>query len=232
VSKYLAVLSNVIKGAYVPIGALSYFQDTAFIDCLASAFTLLQSTEGGTYSKLQEQALEFIEQVHKSCLRLVLSHLPSCILTSIQVLSAGVHVDSVSARLNSANSILYLCEFVIEHSAKSSEVSRGIRQVLGAFDELLKTVLEVVLTEDHDQIWVLSTPLLGLIIVCESQFHQVKANLINSLTKDPRRAEGYLRAVEVLMPGVSRKMDARNKDQFSTNFSSFRQALDSFHSSS
>jgi exportin-7 len=231
--KIFTILTNVLSGSYVPFGVFKVYSDSCFTDSLTVAFALLQSvdhSELATYNKLQEQVYEFIEQVHKSCLSLVFTALsPSAFLTAVDAICHGIRLDNIKSCLSCANSVQYLCEFLIRQAQKDSDESRGIQRVLGerpgALTELLKAVLEVVMTEDTNYMWTLSKPMLGLIIVSEHQFEQLKHYLINNITQDPERAQGYHSAFDLLMKGITRSMDIKNKDRFTKNFSDFRQAI-------
>lgn len=235
--KILAVLTNVLFGTYVPFGVFKVYGDTCFTDSLAVAFALISSVDPAelkTYSKLQEQVFEFIEHVHKSSLPLVFTALqPSAFLASVDSLCTGIRLDNIKSCLNCANSVQYLCEFVIKQMQKNTEEHQGILRVLAerptVFTELLKSVLEVVMTEDTNYMWTLSKPLLGLIIVSEHQFEELKHYLINSITQDPERVQSYLNAFDTLMKGISRGMDIKNKDRFTKNFSDFRQAINALN---
>mmetsp|Transcript_27201 Transcript_27201/g.48856 ORF Transcript_27201/g.48856 Transcript_27201/m.48856 type:complete len:1023 (+) Transcript_27201:931-3999(+) len=231
--KILAILTNVLSGSYVPFGVFKVYGDSCFTDSLTVAYALLRSVDPSeltTYSKLQEQVFEFIEHVHKNCLSLVFTALPtSAFLTSVDAICTGIRLDNIKSCLNCANSVQYLCEFVIKQMQKNSEEYQGIHRILAerpnVFTELLRAVLEVVMTEDTNYMWTLSKPLLGLIIVSEHQFEELKLYLINSITQDQERVGGYLSAFDMLMKGISRGMDIKNKDRFTKNFSDFRQAI-------
>lgn len=234
--KILSILSNVLCGSYIPFGVFKVYGDSCFKDSLAVTFDLLRSitpAELVSYSKLQDQVYDFIEDVYKSNLSLVFAELPpNAFITSVNTICLGIRLDSVKSCLNCANSIQYLCEFVLKHTQKNSEEHQGILRVLteqpSVFTELLKAVLEVAITEDTNYMWTLSKPLLGLIILNEHQFEDLKHYLVNSLTQDPDRIQSYLRAFEKLMEGITRGIDVKNKDRFTKNFNEFRQTINSF----
>jgi exportin-7 len=248
VSKVLGILTNILTGAYVPFGIFKVYSDPCFTDSLTVAFALLGTiahSELVAYHKLQEQVYEFLEQIHKNCLSFVFTALPSSVfLTAVDVICTGLRLDNIKSCLNCANSIQYLCEFVIKqaqkntethhafaYGRKNSEEHQGIQRTLqerpGVFTELLKAVLEVVMTEDTNYMWTLSKPLLGLIIISEHQYEQLRVSLINALTQDPERSAAYHSAFELLMKNITRSMDIKNKDRFTKNFSDFRLAITS-----
>jgi exportin-7 len=243
VCKILGILTNILAGAYVPFGIFKVYSDPCFTDSLTVALAMLRTiahSELVAYHKLQEQAYEFLEQLHKSCLSLVFTALPSSVyLTAVDVICTGLRLDNIKSCLNCANSIQYLCECVIKQARKNtgthhtftygrkpSEEHQGIQRTLqerpSVFTELLTAVLEVVMTEDTNYMWTLSKPLLGLIIISEQQYEQLRVNLINTLTHDPERSAAYHSAFELMMKNITRSMDIKNKDRFTKNFSDFR----------
>lgn len=91
--------------------------------------------------------------------------------------------------------------------------------------ELLRLLLEIVLTEDNNFMWTLSKPLLGLIIICEEQYEQVRNLYVEKAIRDEGKRGKVMQAFADLMTGVNRSLETRNRDKFARNFSELRQAV-------
>jgi exportin-7 len=123
-----------------------------------------------------------------------------------------------------SNSVNSLCEYLFKVIQKGEKL--GYQQAVSPrMSELLQLLLEIVLTEDNNFMWTLSKPLLGLIIVCEGQYEQVRDFCVQKATPDTEKREKLVQAFAGLMSGVSRSLESRNRDKFARNFSELRQAV-------
>lgn len=131
--------------------------------------------------------------------------------------------------LSTANSISYMCEYIIKMSQKENSETQSINRILseypGSLSELLTAVLEVVMTEDSNYMWSLSKPLLGLIILNEHSFENIKNYAISRASSNVDAQQSINTAVSKLMNGVARSMDPKNRDRFSKNFTEMRQVI-------
>lgn len=129
----------------------------------------------------------------------------------------------------SANSIGHLCEYIIKVSQKDFPEKNIVQGVVSEFShlfqELFKAVVEVIVLEDSSYMWSLSKPLLGLIIVNEHSFEEIKRIVIPRATNNVEAQGKLYEAISNLMNGVSRSMEIKNRDRFSKNFSTLRQTL-------
>lgn len=129
----------------------------------------------------------------------------------------------------SANSIGHLCEYIIKVSQKDFPEKNIVQGVVSEFSqlfkELFKAVVEVIVLEDSSYMWSLSKPLLGLIIVNEHSFEEIKRIVIPRATNNVEAQGKLYDAISNLMNGVSRNMEIKNRDRFSKNFSTLRQTL-------
>lgn len=123
-----------------------------------------------------------------------------------------------------SNSVNSLCEYLFKVIQKGEK--QGYQQTISPrMSELLELLLAIVLTEDNNFMWTLSKPLLGLIIVCEGQYEQVRDFCIQKATLDPEKRGKLVQAFAGLMSGVSRSLETRNRDKFARNFSELRQIV-------
>lgn len=128
-----------------------------------------------------------------------------------------------------ANCTGFLCEYIIKVSQKEGNekqmVSRTLAEYPMVITELFEVIIEVIVLEDSTFMWSLSKPLLGLIIVNEHRFEEIKRFVVAKATNNAETQSKLYDALSSLMNGVSRTMESKNKERFAKNFSSLRQVL-------
>ncbi|CAG9327538.1 unnamed protein product [Blepharisma stoltei] len=233
--RILEIMAKMMSGGYVSFGIFEVYGDTCFLESLGTCFELIEKIprdDAVAYSKLLDVIYEFLELICKSHLKTVFSQLRSSYFSAIVFfLLRGVKASNMKHCLSTANSITYMCEFIIKTSQKDNNDSQAINRVFndfpGCLSELLTAVLEVVLNEDSNYMWSLSKPLLGLIIINENSFEQIKNYVISGASSNLETQQSLNASLSKLMNGVSRSMDQKNRDRFSKNFTEMRQAITS-----
>lgn len=89
--------------------------------------------------------------------------------------------------------------------------------------QILSTVLNVIMFEDCRNQWSMSRPLLGLILLNEDYFNQLRENIIRSQPVDKQSAMAQW--FENLMDGIERNLLTKNRDKFTQNLSTFRRDI-------
>lgn len=77
--------------------------------------------------------------------------------------------------------------------------------------QILSTVLNVIMFEDCRNQWSMSRPLLGLILLNEEYFNQIRGNIIRSQPADKQSAMAQW--FENLMDGIERNLLTKNRDR-------------------
>lgn len=78
--------------------------------------------------------------------------------------------------------------------------------------QILSTVLNVIMFEDCRNQWSMSRPLLGLILLNEEYFNQLRENIIRSQPPDKQAAMAQW--FENLMDGIERNLLTKNRDRY------------------
>ena len=142
--------------------------------------------------------------------------------------SSKIYIDMKHC-VCAANSTGSLCEYIIKISQKDNPEKQAVQNILTEYSlnltELFEVVLEVIVLEDSSFMWSLSKPLLGLIIVNEHNFEDVKRFVIGKATANAEAQQKLYDSLSGLMNGVSRGMELKNRDRFAKNFSALRQVL-------
>merc|ERR1712196_352034 len=129
------------------------------------------------------------------------AHIVQCIQRGIQSLDPTISSQAAMA-------LDHLAAFHFTHSGKDNQEAKVMQQHIStsptAFPSLLKVVMEVLLTDDCQNQWCLSRPLLPLIIINEMHFQQLKNDIVASYT--PEKQQTLLPALEKLMSEITRSL--------------------------
>nr|XP_034328395.1 exportin-7-like [Crassostrea gigas] len=86
--------------------------------------------------------------------------------------------------------------------------------------QMLSTVLNIIMFEDCRNQWSMSRPLLGLILLNEEYFNKLRDSIIAS--QPPDKQQAMVQCFENLMSGIERSLHTKNRDKFTQNLSLFR----------
>merc|ERR1712133_90457 len=89
--------------------------------------------------------------------------------------------------------------------------------------QMLQTVLNIIMFEDCRNQWSMSRPLLGLILLNEDYFQNLRDQVISSQASDKRGS--MMTWFENLMEGIERNLLTKNRDRFTQNLSVFRRDI-------
>jgi len=117
----------------------------------------------------------------------------------------------------------HLAAFHFQNMGKDKVMQHHINSNPEAFPQLLKVVMEVLLTDDCQNQWCLSRPLLPLVIINEANFEELKQQIALSYTPD--KQQPLKSALDKLMIDVTRSLEPKNRDKFTQNLSLFRHEL-------
>lgn len=85
--------------------------------------------------------------------------------------------------------------------------------------QILSTVLNVIMFEDCRNQWSMSRPLLGLILLNEDYFNQMRESIIRSQPPDKQAAMAQW--FENLMDGIERNLLTKNRDRYFNRYCGF-----------
>ncbi|XP_055712628.1 ran-binding protein 16 isoform X1 [Phlebotomus papatasi] len=95
---------------------------------------------------------------------------------------------------------------------------------------ILSILLNIIIFEDCRNQFSMSRPLLGLILLYEDYFRQLKANIIQNQPID--RQQTMAQWFDNLMDGIERNLHTKNRDRFTQNLSLFRRDINDLLKSS
>eukprot|EP00658_Telonema_sp_P-2_P070522 TRINITY_DN599_c0_g1_i7.p1 TRINITY_DN599_c0_g1~~TRINITY_DN599_c0_g1_i7.p1 ORF type:complete len:536 (+),score=170.95 TRINITY_DN599_c0_g1_i7:603-2210(+) len=230
ISQCFIIITRTMEGQYVNFGVFKLYNDTCFMDVLAVLLKFAQTIpleELMVFPKLCRAFFQFIRTLlmhHTGAFLEVGSdtflHILNCIQLGIQSLDPTISVQAAMA-------LDHLAAFHFTNIGKDNNEVKVMQHHIAAnpsiFPQLLKVVMEVLLTDDCQNQWCLSRPLLPLIIINEQHFDELKTQIALSYT--PNKQQTMRIALDKLMIDVSRSLEPKNRDKFTQNLSLFRHEL-------
>ena len=232
-----------MEGQYVNFGVFKLYNDTCFMDVLTvllkfsqtipleelMVLTTLPSEQFPTvfclqvFPKLCRAFFQFARTLlmyHTGAFLEVgtdtFVHILSCIQAGIRSLDPTISSQAAMA-------LDHLAAFHFQNMGKDKVMQHHINANPEAFPQLLKVVMEVLLTDDCQNQWCLSRPLLPLVIINEANFEELKQQIALSYTPD--KQQPLKSALDKLMIDVTRSLEPKNRDKFTQNLSFFRHEL-------
>ncbi|KAE8744901.1 hypothetical protein FOCC_FOCC008466 [Frankliniella occidentalis] len=238
ISVCFSMLKAALCGSYVNFGVFRLYNDEALDDALKTFVKLLLSiphTDLLDYPKLSQTyylLLDCLAQDHMSFLATLEPHVFLYIMSSIsEGLTAIDTMVCTGCCATLDNIVTHLFKQLIQ---KGKKPRRGVQpssdmflQVLELHPEILQqilsTVLNTIMFEDCRNQWSMSRPLLGLILLNEEYFNQLRENIVRS--QPPDKQASMAQWFENLMDGIERNLLTKNRDRFTQNLSMFRRDI-------
>ncbi|XP_033327683.2 ran-binding protein 16 isoform X1 [Megalopta genalis] len=235
ISICFSMLKATLCGNYVNFGAFRLYGDEALDNALNTFIKLLLSIPQSDllhYSKLSVTyylLLEYLAQDHMVFLATLEPRVFLYILSSI---SEGLTALDTMISTGSCSTLDHIVSYLFKHlypkgnyaRRKNAVVPGGgdlflqvLKQHPEILQQILSTILNVIMFEDCRNQWGMSRPLLVLILLNEEYFNQLRENIIRSqpVDKQATMAQWF----ENLMEGVERNLLTRNRDKFTQNLS-------------
>lgn len=142
-------------------------------------------------------------------------------------------ISSISEGLNSSdvvcttccstldNIVLYIFkEMSKQNKNKSYDVNRMMELMKPEiFQQMLSTIMNRIMFEDCRNQWTISKPLLGLILLNEDYFNELRRSIISQQPAEKQTTMNHL--FDNLMQGIERNMLSKNRERFEMNLNIF-----------
>ncbi|CAG9836006.1 unnamed protein product [Diabrotica balteata] len=249
ISICFSMLKAALCGSYVNFGVFRLYGDEALDNALNIFVKLLLSISQSDlldYPKLSQTyyvLLECLAQDHMSFLSTLEPQVFLYILSSISegLTALGGHLNHFTDTMVCTGCCATL-DHIVTYLFKqlTQKVYPGKEQRVGMttnsdmflkvlemhpeiLQQILSTVLNVIMFEDCRNQWSMSRPLLGLILLNEDYFNQMRESIIRSQPPDKQAAMAQW--FENLMEGIERNLLTKNRDRFTQNLSMFRRDI-------
>ncbi|XP_073212093.1 ran-binding protein 17 isoform X3 [Lepidochelys kempii] len=235
-----SALKSALCGNYVSFGVFKLYGDNHFDNVLQAFVKMLLSVSHSDllqYRKLSQSyypLLECLTQDHMSFITSLEPHVLMYILTSI---SEGLTALDTIVSSSCCASLDYVVTSLFKHIAKEGkkpvrcrEISQDGQRLLHfmqqnpeVLQQMMSILMNTIIFEDCRNQWSVSRPLLGLILLNEKYFSELRASLITSQPDNKR--EVLDQCFRNLMEGVEQNLLVKNRDRFTQNMSVFRRDM-------
>ncbi|XP_054168577.1 exportin-7-like [Oppia nitens] len=239
ISICFSMLKSALCGGYVNFGVFHLYGDTALDDALKTFINLLLSIPQSdllNYPKLSQTYYVLLECLAQDHMNFLANLEPNVFLYILSSISEGLNaLDTMvctgcCATLD--HIITYLFKWLSKSNKKSSQSnlvreSETCLKVLELQPEILQqmlsTILNIIMFEDCRNQWSMSRPLLGLILLNEEYFNQLRQSIISQQPSD--KQSSMAQWFDNLMEGIERSLLTKNRDRFTQNLSVFRRDI-------
>nr|XP_028578008.1 ran-binding protein 17 isoform X6 [Podarcis muralis] len=235
-----SALKSALCGNYVSFGVFKLYGDNHFDNVLQAFVKMLLSVSHSDllqYRKLGQSyypLLECLTQDHMSFITSLEPHVLMYIFTSI---SEGLTALDTIVSSSCCASLDYIVTYLFKHIAKEGkkplrcrETSQDGQRLLHfmqqnseVLQQMMSILMNTIIFEDCRNQWSVSRPLLGLILLNEKYFSELRASLINS--QPANKQEVLHQCFSNLMEGVEQSLLVKNRDRFTQNMSVFRRDM-------
>ncbi|CAB3366026.1 Hypothetical predicted protein [Cloeon dipterum] len=242
------MLKAALCGSYVNFGVFRLYNDEALDNALKTFVSMLLAIPQSDlldYPKVSQTYYVLLECLAQDHMSFLASLEPNVFLYILSSISEGLTALGGNLNMFTDTMVCTGCCTTLDHivsflfkqlthkGKKSRRASVNHRegevflQVLEQHPEILQqilsTVLNIIMFEDCRNQWSMSRPLLGLILLNEEYFNQLRESIIRAQLPDkqPAMAQWF----ENLMDGIERNLLTKNRDRFTQNLSTFRRDI-------
>jgi len=246
ISICFSMLKAALCGSYVNFGVFRLYGDEALDNALNIFVKLLLSIPQSDlldYPKLSQTYYVLLECLAQDHMSFLATMEPQVFLYILSSISEGL--TALGGNLNYFTDTMvctgccatldHIVTYLFKQVMMKGKVRRGqtipdndalvqvIKMRPEILQQMLQTVLNIIMFEDCRNQWSMSRPLLGLILLNEDYFSQLRDQLIQSqpTSKQTSMATWF----KNLMEGIERNLLTKNRDRFTQNLSVFRRDI-------
>lgn len=241
ISICFSMLKAALCGSYVNFGVFRLYGDEALDNALNTFVKLLLSIPQSDlldYPKLSTTYFVLLECLAQDHMVFLSTLEPRVFLYILSSISEGLTALDTMVCTGCCATLDHIVTYLFKQlyqkggypGRKNTVVPGGgdlflqvLKQHPEILQQMLSTVLNVIMFEDCRNQWSMSRPLLGLILLNEEYFNQLRENIIRSqpVDKQATMAQWF----ENLMEGIERNLLTKNRDRFTQNLSLFRRDI-------
>ncbi|KAI4561162.1 hypothetical protein MJT46_011852, partial [Ovis ammon polii x Ovis aries] len=235
-----SALKSALCGNYVSFGVFKLYGDNHFDNVLQAFVKMLLSVSHSDllqYRKLSQSYYPLLECLTQDHMSFITSLDPPVLLYVLTSISEGLTALDTVVSSSCCTSLDYIVTYLFKHIAKEGKKSLRCREATQAGQRLLhfmqqnpevlqqmtSVLMNTIVFEDCRNQWSVSRPLLGLVLLNEKYFGELRAGLINS--QPLPKQEVLAQCFRNLMEGVEQNLSVKNRDRFTQNLSVFRRDM-------
>ncbi|GBP42743.1 Exportin-7 [Eumeta japonica] len=241
ISLCFSMLKAALCGNYANFGVFRLYGDEALDNALNMFVKLLLNIPQSDlldYPKLSQTYYVLLERLAQDHMPFLASLQPEATLYILASISEGLTSLDTSVCTGCCATLDHIVTCLFKQLVQKNSNKLNARQqplepsnmfveVLERrpeiMQQLLATVLNVIIFEDCCNQWSMSRPLLGLVLLNEERFALLRAEMlaIQPRDKQPHLAHWF----DGLMAGIERNLLPKNRDRFTQNLSMFRRDI-------
>jgi len=240
ISICFSMLKAALCGSYVNFGVFRLYGDEALDNALNTFVKLLLSipqTDLLDYPKLSQTYYVLLECLAQDHMAFLATLEPQVFLYILASISEGLQALDTMVCTGCCATLDHIVTYLFKKVTNKGKKSRNSNQTSPDNDSLvtvvkmrpeilqqmLQTVLNIIMFEDCRNQWSMSRPLLGLILLNEDYFQNLRDQVISSQPSDKRGS--MMTWFDNLMEGIERNLLTKNRDRFTQNLSVFRRDI-------
>ncbi|XP_044085560.1 ran-binding protein 17 isoform X4 [Neovison vison] len=232
-----SALKSALCGNYVSFGVFKLYGDNHFDNVLQAFVKMLLSVSHSDllqYRKLSQSYYPLLECLTQDHMSFITNLEPPVLLYVLTSISEGLTTLDTVVSSSCCTSLDYIVTYLFKHIAKEGKKPLRCREATQAgqrllhfmqqnpdvLQQMMSVLMNTIVFEDCRNQWSVSRPLLGLILLNEKYFSELRASLINS--QPLPKQEVLAQCFRNLMEGVEQNLSVKNRDRFTQNLSVFR----------
>merc|ERR1719259_51095 len=240
ISICFSMLKAALCGSYVNFGDFRLYGDEALDNALNIFVKLLLSIPQSDlldYPKLSQTYYVLLECLAQDHMAFLATLEPQVFLYILASISEGLQALDTMVCTGCCATLDHIVTYLFKKVTNNGKKSRSSNQTSADNDSLvavvkmrpeilqqmLQTVLNIIMFEDCRNQWSMLRPLLGLILLNEDYFQNLRDQVISSQPTDKQSSMATW--FKNLMEGIERNLLTKNRDRFTQNLSVFRRDI-------
>lgn len=235
ISICFSMLKAALCGSYVNFGVFRLYGDDALDNALGMFVKLLLSISQRDlmdYPKLSQNYYGLLECLANDHMTFISNLEPQVLFYILTTISEGLTALDTMVCTGCCATLDTIITYLFKRlTSKKKKDHQGTVPDSTAFlrilelhpdilQQMLSTVLNIIMFEDCRNQWSMSRPLLGLILLNEEYFNKLRDSIISSQPAD--KQQRMVQCFENLMHLIERSLLTKNRDRFTQNLSVFR----------
>lgn len=238
--KGISICFNMLKAAlcgnYVNFGVFRLYGDDSLEKALNMFIKLLISIPLKNlldYPKVSQSYYGLLEALTQDHMEFVSTLEPEVFIYLLSSISEGLIGLDAMVCTGCCSTLDHILTYLFKRLSKTKGLSLSPSHqtaFLSILDhhphllqQMLSSVINVIMFENCRNQWSMSRPLLGLILLNEEYFQSLRERVIS--LQPPERQSAMAACFDNLMDGIQRNLQQRNRDNFTKNLSVFRRDI-------
>jgi len=226
----LELFCHALHGGYTNFGVFDLYHDNSLAASMSLSLRMclaIPRSELMAYTKTFKSYYCFLELATKSHMSKVMeleTHLLAQLLSSVEegLLSFDVGI-SMQCCASTDNLVAYFFQHKDQQTPEGDLVRRFSNDQSDSLRRILTMMFQLVLNGEHNSTWSISRPLLGLMLLYEGEYQNIRDNLVKAHLEE--RQPKLITLFDELMQGVENNLSTKNKDHFTRNLYNFATAV-------